>query len=217
MTISMMSRPTLDKWILRLVTALLWTLAAASIVYWGLRLTGRSEVVAVPAARTVVADAGPARQGAIARLLGEQPAAAAANHTPEAAQRFALLGVIASVTGQGAALISVDGEPPRPMVVGAQIAPGYVLKSVNRREAVLTDNAQQPARIVLTLPLEATADSNQPAAFIATPPPAALAARSPAPQVAASAPSAVAPTPVAPASGPNPNFRPSARQDPRGP
>ena len=56
--------------------------------------------------------------------------------TPEAASRFVLLGVVADTDGQGAALIAVDGKPPRPFRVGAKVADGYVLHSVSARAAI---------------------------------------------------------------------------------
>jgi general secretion pathway protein C len=44
--------------------------------------------------------------------------------------RYTLLGVVADRQQQGAALIAIDGEPPRPYAVGAQLEGGLVLQSV---------------------------------------------------------------------------------------
>jgi general secretion pathway protein C len=156
------------NWTVRLLTALVWALAAASVVYWGSRLMGRP---AAPLAPTALAQA-PAgdptvRQAALARLLGAQPAAAA-GPAPAAASRFVLSGVIAtSEAGRGAVLVSVDGQPARPLAVGTEIAPGFVVQEVSRREAIVGDGAQ--GRIVLKLPTEAAASSAAPPALPGVP------------------------------------------------
>lgn len=157
------------KWMLRWITALLWALIATSAVYWGARAAGRSAAPVAPAAAPLAfADDDPARQAAVARLLGAQPAAAA-GPGPGLAERFALLGVIASVTGKGAALISVDGQPARPLSVGAQVAPGYLLKAVGRREAVLASDAQLPVQTILSLHVPGAAPAvDEPAASAST-------------------------------------------------
>jgi general secretion pathway protein C len=139
-------------WTLRAVTALLWGLAAACAVFWGLRMGSVSAIVAAPDARPAgVGLDGAARQSAIARLLGAQPAAAAAPG-PRPADRFALIGLVASTQGGGAALITVDSKPARPYAVGMQIAPGFVLQSLGPREARLGESVEGPVREVLALP-----------------------------------------------------------------
>jgi general secretion pathway protein C len=211
----MMSLQTQGQWMSRLLTALLWSLAAASVVYWGLRIAGRGAVLAVPEARSlVVAEDAAARQAAVARLLGAQPPAAdRVDTTPGAAQRFALLGVIASVTGKGAALISIDGEPAKPLTVGTQIVQGYVLESVTRREAVLVKRAQVPEQIILSLPaLEATTATAQPSAQASVALPATPPAVMGAPQPTESPGTSAAPTS---STEPRPDSRPPARQDSR--
>lgn len=143
---------------MRLVTALLWALAALGMVYWGLRLSGWGAPRQLPSAvaQAPAVDPG-ARQAALARLLGAQPAAAG-GPAPGAADRFVLWGVIAtSAAGQGVVLVSIDGQPPRPLTVGAEIAPGLLLQEVSRREAIVRDGAQ--ARIVLKLPTESAAQA----------------------------------------------------------
>jgi general secretion pathway protein C len=146
------------NWTVRLLTALVWVLAAASVVYWGSRLMGRGDVSRSPPVSAQAPAADPtARQAALARLLGAQPDAAA-GPAPAAASRFLLSGVIAtSEAGRGAVLVSVDGQPPRPLAVGTEIAPGFVVQEVSRREAIVGDGAQ--GRIVLTLPTEAEASA----------------------------------------------------------
>lgn len=143
----------IDPWPGRLVTALLCAMAAGSLGYW-LSRVAKTDARA-PASVLVLpqpAGYGAAHHAALAHLLGARFQAPTEAASPANEQRFALMGVIASVTGGGAALIAVDGEPALPWRVGAQVAPGYVLSTVGPREAVLVNGAQPPARIVLRLP-----------------------------------------------------------------
>ncbi|MCM2252950.1 MAG: general secretion pathway protein C [Ramlibacter sp.] len=129
-------------------TFVLWGLVAASAVYWGLKLTTRP--AAVPAA-VLAARTPPATDPlAVARLLGASPVAVAAAPAPSLASRFSLVGVVASRSRQGAALIAVDGKPPKPFRVGAALDEGIVLQSVENRRAVLASADGAP---VLTLDL----------------------------------------------------------------
>ena len=94
----------------------------------------------------------------LARLLGAS-APVAAGPGPGPADRFVLSGVIASVGGKGVALISVDGKPARPFVLGSELASGYVLVSVAPREARLAEGLFAPVRVVLSLPVPRQAES----------------------------------------------------------
>ncbi len=69
------------------------------------------------------------------------------------ASRFALLGVVASRGNQGAALIAVDGKPPRPFRIGATVEEGYVLKFIDKRKAELAARVDGPSLVTLELPL----------------------------------------------------------------
>lgn len=180
-----------SRWTGRLITALLWALAAASVVFWASRMADRDATMVVSEAKAPVSPGDVrAHQSAVARLLGARPLAAAGpSSVAGPAERFSLLGVIANVAGQGVALISVDGQPARPHRVGAQIAPGYRLQAVGRREAVLADDAQGPVQTILSLPalgtVSALAESSAVAAFPAFAEPAAVAPAAVAEPVAA--------------------------------
>jgi len=76
------------------------------------------------------------------------------------AERFRVMGVLASASGQGTALISVDKQPARPFRVGASVAPGFVLKAVTQWEVLLLDNLQ--AELSLPLPDPTTGKSEEP-------------------------------------------------------
>lgn len=86
---------------------------------------------------------------ALARLLGAQPTLSAAPATP--ADRFKVMGVIASASGRGAALIAVDGQAPRAYRVGSELAPGFVLHSV--APSALNLSASPGGNVLVTLPV----------------------------------------------------------------
>jgi general secretion pathway protein C len=139
----------------------LWALAAASIVFWGLRLAAPSDAIAPPA---VAAPAAAVDSAAVAQLLGAVPSEVVATPTPDAASRFVLKGVVADTDQQGAALIAVDGKPARPFRVGAQIADGFVLQSVTVRAAALGATPDSAPLFTLQLPVRPLAVMTPPAA-----------------------------------------------------
>ena len=124
----------------RLAAFFVWALVAACVVYWSLKLMVRAP--GAPAHSLVVTSAAPER-GDLTRLLGASPVAlVSAPATAPQASRFRLHGVIApkgkpaaKPTGQGVALISVDGKPPRAYAVGARVDSELVLQSVSLRGA----------------------------------------------------------------------------------
>lgn len=137
---------------MRGATFALWALAAASAAYWGLKVSGRPPPgSATPVAARAVAPPDPS---AVAALLGANPASPAAAAVPVAsmASRFALVGVAAHSSGHGAALIAIDGQPPKPYRVGSRIEEGLVLQSVQGRQARLGASASGPALVTLELP-----------------------------------------------------------------
>lgn len=138
-------------WSLRLVTFAAWLLAAACAAYWGLAVSGGGS--GRPVAPVGWSGAPQADAGAIARLLGAQAAVAAPAPVVNASSRFSLAGVIADQARGVAALIAVDGKPPKPYRIGAQVDTGLVLQSVGRRGATLAPSLDGPAAVTLELPL----------------------------------------------------------------
>jgi general secretion pathway protein C len=67
--------------------------------------------------------------------------------------QYQLVGVIASTTGQGSALIAVDGQPPRAFRVGQEVSEGVKLVSLAPKQARLQSNGQD---MVLELPSSVT-------------------------------------------------------------
>jgi len=138
-----------NPWGARLTTSLLWLLAGASVVYWGLRLSTPPGGLAVPA---VFAGAPAPDAPAIARLLGAGAVAVAAAPVASSTSRFALVGVLAGrQSGGGAALIAIDGQPAKPYRVGATVDAGLVLQSLGPRAAQLGARRSGPAALSLQM------------------------------------------------------------------
>jgi general secretion pathway protein C len=150
MIIAAMVSNSRDKMIVALTTFVVWALVAGCAAYWGLKLSSRPSGAAAPVAMRANAPVDPA---AVARVLGASPSVATAAPAPNAASRFALVGVVASASHQGAALISIDGKPPKPYRVGAAVDEGVVLQSVDARRAVLASGENGPVVATLELPL----------------------------------------------------------------
>ena len=139
-----------SRWTARLVTLVLWALAAASLAWWGLRLWGGASSTSVGTTPSVAAPAAAADPAAVARLLGA--AAPTATAAPVAASRFVLLGVMASPSSRGAALIAVDGKPGRAFRVGSRVDEGLVLEAVEPRKARLAQATGAGETMVLEMP-----------------------------------------------------------------
>ena len=163
------------RWPAALGTTCVWALAAASVMFWGLRLAAPPESAAPPALVSAPVAVDPVE---VAKLFGAVPAPAA-SLAPDAGNRLVLLGVVADGDMRGAALIAVDGKPPRPYRVGQQVGDGYVLQSVDVRAATLGAGPDTPPLFNLQMPKPASApgvisasqrpDGAQPAPAIAPP------------------------------------------------
>ena len=133
-----------SSWIPPFLTVFVWALVGASAVGWALRLSEPAPQ-ALPAATPAVVQVRPA---AITKWLGapESPAAEAVSSA-----RYALLGVIAQ-GARGVALLAVDGQAPKPYLVGTLIHEGLVLKAVGPRHAELAADRRGPVLTRLELP-----------------------------------------------------------------
>ena len=129
----------------------LWALAAGSFTGWALALwpTDQRPVAVVAMAAPAAADM-PGLKADISKVLGRQPEAMA--QAPALASRLSLLGVARAGDNQAVALISVDGQPVKPVLRGAEVLPGLLLQSVPLEEAVLGVTPQGPAALVLPMP-----------------------------------------------------------------
>ena len=140
----------------RISAFVIWSLVAATAVFWLLRLTSTS-----PQAPAYAAAVGKSTvvRGDLSRLFGAPPVVVAAVEAqPAAPSRFKLVGVMAprskdaqSIAGNGLALIAVDGKAPKAFTVGAALESGLVLQSVGLRTASLGP-AQGARSMLLELP-----------------------------------------------------------------
>ena len=136
-----------ERWLPAAAAALCWALAAGGALLWWLHAPSGQ---GAPAA--AVADRAPAplqSQGpAVLRALGHT--AAAPEAAGDAQRRFVLLGVVAGASGQGAALLAVDGQPPQAFVQGQSVAEGWRVQSLNANGVRL--EAAGAAPLLLSLP-----------------------------------------------------------------
>ncbi|MFM2261902.1 MAG: hypothetical protein RI959_578 [Pseudomonadota bacterium] len=132
----------------KLATLAVWLAVGVSSSYWGLQLWGKAAPVAVPVVPqpTLVID-----QAAVARALGAAKVQPGVVQVAGSAPKVVLLGVAGDAKGQGVALLSVDGQAPKPYRVGVEVTDGWRLESVAGRAAVLAagDKAAPTHRLEL--------------------------------------------------------------------
>ena len=132
---------------------LLWLAVGLSVGYWFLQARGQGAWTPV---QGQAPSAPQADLDAVARALGALEVAeqSAAESAPVA--RLQLVGVVAQGRGQGVALITIDGQPPRPWWVGAEVADGLVLQSLDRRSARLGETRFGATTLELKVPPQPT-------------------------------------------------------------
>lgn len=158
-----MSMNAYNRWMVRLLTMVLWAAAAASGVWWGLRVWGGASQAPTATLPPAMASAPIADPAAVARLLGAVAPAGPAI-APAAASRFVLLGVMASPSKLGSALIAVDGKPGRAFRVGSKVDEGIVLEAVEPRKARLASVRGTGESIDLELPVSKQRNAGGPVA-----------------------------------------------------
>jgi len=129
------------------LAALTWATAAGGVMYWGLLLTAPAAlpVVGLSSAPMASSQAMPT----VAKAMGHATNLPQAP-TPSSVQ-YQLVGVIASTTGQGSALIAVGGLPPKAFRVGQEVSEGVKLISLAPKQARLKSNGQD---LLLELPIQ---------------------------------------------------------------
>ena len=146
----MYAKTTNNTWLPKVVTFCLAGLAASCAAYWALKDWHKSVPTNAPLAVTapVVATA-----ALLTRALGGTDAvAAAAGPVTPRNNRYALTGIVAARSGDGVALISIDGKTAKPFRVGTPVGDELVLKSVSGRKALLATSAEKSAEVTLELP-----------------------------------------------------------------
>jgi general secretion pathway protein C len=149
-----MRRNTSPVWAPRLAALCVAGVLGASLVYWMLRWQASHSQPPRPAALSVVNRVN-IDPNTLAQWMGATTSspAAATPHT-SASNRFQLIGVVAGGSGQGTALIAIDGQPAKAFRVGHNVAEEWVLQSVGGRRAVLAANAQASDSISLEMPVQ---------------------------------------------------------------
>lgn len=134
----------------------LGALAAYGAVSWFLQIQSLSAPLSlVPVAQNnTAAMAGiPVDSARVAQALGAPaPLDAQSGLTAVASHQWALMGVVARASGQGSALLAVDGQAPKAYLPGQVVAPGWILHSVGHRLARLAPEGQAEASVTLELP-----------------------------------------------------------------
>ncbi len=151
----------------RLLSLVVWALAAASVVFWVSRFTARP--APTPGHASTV---GPAAVPAapLTRLFGvpppPPPVEEAAPQPVVADARFKLIGVAAARSGQrsGLALIAVDDKPARAVPIGGRVDGELVVLSISHRQVDI-GTARGPVVSSLTLPALPEANRGVPGAL----------------------------------------------------
>ena len=167
----------------------LWGLAFGCAAYWALQMGNTKQSPSTVAATGFAVNVDGKQ---VAKLMGQQESAPV--NAPSS--NYDLLGVVRH-GGSGAAVISVDGKPPRTVVVGRAVAEGsdVTLSALGARSATL--QPKDGAAITLEMPTLASAFTNTGSSPMGAPPSAPAAAPVPfAPQ--AVPPGQVAPVPQQP-------------------
>lgn len=159
------------RWPSRMAAFLLWALAALSASFWLLKVIGVSEAPVVAGAISVETPAIDVRD--LARALGpDTPSGATTTvagmppvQAQDASARMRLLGVVAGRRSGGVALISVDGQLPRPYRVGTQVDASHRLTQVATRSATLSPMQTDGQAFTLELPDAAAEVPPRPTAF----------------------------------------------------
>jgi general secretion pathway protein C len=134
---------------------LFWCAAVASAVFWLLSFPSGSVLQGVPLVQGSAQATSPSSvQSSVhmARVWGVQAPAPVPEVSIAQSSRFQLLGVVAGASGQGSALIALDGQPPRAFRVGQNVTDGVVLQSLGPKLAQLGVSAQGAALFSLSLP-----------------------------------------------------------------
>ena len=152
-----LSRPpasTVASWLPALFTTLVWAALGLSALAWGLAVWPTdAKPLAASVQMAQAASAIVLQPADIAKVLGARgaPLAPSEANAP-AALRLSLLGVALVAKNNAIALISLDGQAPKPFHVGATVSPGLVLQAVTPTQALLGAALKSPTLNTLELP-----------------------------------------------------------------
>ena len=140
-------------WAPALVTTVVWAALGLSAVAWGLALWSQDTQALAPSVAIARNDLPVVQMADIAKVLGASTEVTPTSVTEApAAVRMSLLGVAMAGKGNAIAVISLDGQPPKPFHVGATVSPGLVLQAVTSTQALLGSALKSPTLNTLELP-----------------------------------------------------------------
>jgi general secretion pathway protein C len=120
-----------------------WLAAVGGLTFWALQWQRAS----APVVTAVAVHSQPTAQtwSHAAKALGHSESV---DELKQVDHRFKMWGVIAAASGQGSALISTDGQPPKAYKVGQTLEGGWQLQSLTPKQARLVKG---PASLLLEL------------------------------------------------------------------
>lgn len=203
-------------WLPRVASLVLFVALCALVTHWFLVFSAMRTIPVPKSARLAQTDA--VETGAVATLFGGSAQAGVRD--------VQLIGVVADLDGVGpaAAILSLDGGPPKAVRAGASLSPQIRLKEIHGRNIVIERNG---VRQEIALPLQNAVSLARPGALPATPPAGAAAPLStPMPAPVQAAPPPVASNPdtaqhdeppgfPAPNGQPQQQFQPAQQGQPR--
>ena len=141
-------------WLPALVTTVVWAALGLSALVWGLATWPKDDKPLADSVAAPQAASAAVVQGAdIAKVLGAASAdATTVDGSATVGVRLSLLGVALAAQGNAIALISLDGQAPKPFHVGATVSPGLVLQAVTPTQALLGAALKSPTLNTLELP-----------------------------------------------------------------
>lgn len=134
-----------QRWIASLSALLVWALAAGCALFWYLQAGSAGQPDQAPAAGGMPAGGLVVDTRMVASALGAvESSAPAAAPAVDVTSRLALRGIVTR-GGQGAALIAVDGKPPKSVRVGAVLegADEWSVHSLSRDAVVIAAGGRQ--------------------------------------------------------------------------
>lgn len=170
----------------RAASLVLFVALCALATHWVLTFSAMRTIPVPKSAR--IAQTEPVETGAVATLFGGSAQAGVRD--------VQLIGVVADLDGVGpaAAILSLDGGPPKAVRVGASLSPQIRLTEIHSRNIVIERNG---VRQEIPLPVQGAANSGR-AGNVPAAPPAGAGAPLSTPMPAPPAPSPVTSAPVQP-------------------
>lgn len=145
-------------WLPRVASLALFVLLCALATHWVLKISAMRVIPVPQTARVAQTEA--VETGAVATLFG--------GSAQSGVRDVQLIGVVADVAGGGgAAILSLDGGPPKAVRAGASLSPQIRLAEIRGRAIVIERNG---VRQEIALPLQTGATPGRPGAVPPAPP-----------------------------------------------